>query len=87
MENIMIYLNAGTARDGRIENYYSHFMLFNYLRNLNITMANGRPFLKSYIAPWDLQRSQYFKDFLIENINRENYSEFLTLLTQLSSSS
>lgn len=90
-ENMMIYLNAGTKREsiknGKIGSFDTHIMLREYLRDFNITMANGRPFLKSDIVPWELQRNRYFKDFLIENIDRENYREFLALLNQLSTSS
>jgi hypothetical protein len=89
-KNIMIYLNAETEREnirnGKTGSGNSHIMLRDYLRDFNITIANGRPFLKSDIVPWGLQRNRYFKDFLIENINRENYSEFLALLNQFSTS-
>jgi hypothetical protein len=85
-KNIMIYLNAGTVRDGRIGSFDTHIMLRNYLKDFNITIANGRPFLESNIVSWELQKNRYFKDFLLENINRKNYSEFLALLNQFSTS-
>jgi hypothetical protein len=90
-KNIMIYLNAETEREnirnGKTGSGNSHILLRDYLRDFNITIANGRPFLKSDIVSWELQRNRYFKDFLYKNIDRENYSEFLALLNQFSTSS
>lgn len=91
-KNIIIYLNAAIERENIIKNRKtgstdSHIMLRDYLRDHNITMANGLPFLKGNIMPWQLQRNRYFKEFLYKNSANEYYSEFLTLLNQFNTSS